>query len=80
MSQQPAKKEPRIPKMQPVKSTSIQAIGHEDDVLTVEFGNGGMFQYKGVSADQFQALKGAESVGKHFQLHIRGMFDSEKVK
>lgn len=68
--------------MTPVKSDSIAAVKHDpvSRTLTVEFKNGGRYTYADVSAHQHATLMGAESVGMHFQKHIRPHFKSEKVK
>lgn len=67
--------------MKPVKSSAIEAIGHDPDagVLRVRFTNGNTFRYEGVSAAQHTALLNADSVGGHFSEHIRGKFKAVKV-
>lgn len=68
--------------MKPVKSSTIKAIGHDParQVLTVEFANGGTYEYQGVSAEQFEAFHSAESIGKHHHQHIRGKFEFTKLE
>lgn len=59
-------------KLEPVKSSNIDAIGHDsvNDELHIQFKTGGTFVYPGVSAEKHAALIGADSVGKHFRNSI----------
>ena len=51
-------------KMQPVKSSHIEAIGHDGDTtMRVTFTGGRSYTYPGITAEQFSNLLGAESVG-----------------
>jgi hypothetical protein len=67
--------------MTPVKSSSVAAIDHDPatKALTVQFHNGGMYRFDGVSPDQHAKLMGADSIGSHFQRHIRTKFKGVKV-
>jgi hypothetical protein len=65
---------------QPVSSSSIRSIGHEDGMLEVEFASGQVYRYVGVEPDAFQSLLGAESIGKHFQHAIRGQYEHARVE
>lgn len=66
--------------MKPVKSSSIEAIGHNPStsVLSVKFKSGETYTYAGVSADQHAKLMSAESVGSHFQKNIRSKIEGKK--
>jgi hypothetical protein len=57
--------------MAKVESSQIESIGHAGDTLAVKFKSGGLYHYHGVSADQFQKLKSAKSVGAHLGAHIK---------
>jgi KTSC domain len=61
------------PEMHEVDSTMIARIGHDDvkRELHVEFHTGKRYVYEGVDPDEFHALRTADSVGKHFNAHIR---------
>lgn len=59
----------------PVTSSMVKSVGHDGDALDVEFHNGKVYRYAGVSAEDHQALLGAASFGKHFGEHIRGKFE-----
>lgn len=67
--------------MTPVKSDSIAAVKHDpaSRSLTVQFKNGGVYRYAGVSADQHAALMRADSIGTHFHSVIRSNHKAEKV-
>jgi hypothetical protein len=58
---------------QPVTSTSVAAIGYDPDTNTlgVRFLNGGEFHYYGVSADVFEGMKAATSVGRYLDQYIK---------
>lgn len=64
-----------------VESSNIESIAHDPALgdLHVKFKNGGHYAYPGVSADQFEALKSAESVGKHFHQNIRSNFTGKRL-
>jgi hypothetical protein len=60
-----------IPKLNPVKSNAIGAIGHDaSGNLFVRYKGGGLYRYPGVTLDQYNELRKAESVGKHLQVNI----------
>lgn len=67
--------------MTPVNSDSIAKVGHDpaSRTLKVEFNNGGIYHYAGVSADQHAALMRADSIGTHFHQNIRPNFNATKV-
>ena len=56
-----------------VESSNIESVAHKGTVLHVKFKHGGTYEYLDVSPEKFEALKGAESVGKHLnQMGIKG--------
>ena len=63
----------RMMKWQPVESSNIKHIGYDPETQTlgVEFGNGKVFHYEGVSAAKHQDLMAAPSKGIHFNKHIK---------
>ncbi|MGH7744966.1 MAG: KTSC domain-containing protein [Candidatus Dormibacteria bacterium] len=71
----------QLPTMQPVRSSHIAAIGHDqaNQTLYVRFKDGATFAYSGVDPSQFDALRQAESVGSHFHRHIKGVHATKKV-
>ena len=57
--------------MKTVESSNIKAIGHEGDVLHIQFKNGKTYSYAGVTPEKHADLLAAESATKHFNAHIR---------
>lgn len=57
----------------PVQSSNIAEIGYDEqtETLDVLFHNGRVYRYVQVSKPEYDALMGAESIGKHFQAFIR---------
>lgn len=72
MTQNIEKKAPAIkkPPMLAVKSSSIKEIGHDGKDLFVTFIRGSTYRYPGVTGDEYSALRTAESIGKHLQVHV----------
>lgn len=56
-----------------VQSSMISRVGHDPDLnrLTVEFKRGASRDYDNVTADDFEQLYCAGSVGQHFIQNIR---------
>ena len=61
-----------------VESSQIAAIGHapESNTLAIRFKNykgglGSLYHYDNFTADDFEAFKNAESLGRHFGQHIK---------
>lgn len=61
------------------KSSNIEAIDHDDDGLHVRFKGGAHYCYAGVTRDQFDACKSAESIGKHLRSTIQGKHEFKKL-
>jgi hypothetical protein len=59
--------------MKPVQSSAIRSIGHhqESNTLRIEFNSGHVYEYPNVTADEHQALIGAQSIGAHFVTNLR---------
>lgn len=58
---------------QSVTSTDINSVGYdvENQILEIEFHNGGIYQYFGVSGNIYEELMGADSKGKYFNMHVK---------
>jgi len=54
-----------------VKSTNVKSVGHEGDVLEVEFKNGGIYHYEGIDANMFGNLLKSPSVGSFVAKTVR---------
>jgi hypothetical protein len=50
----------------PVSSSTIAAIGHDNDKMQVEFKSGNIYEYSGISKNLYDSIINAESVGKRF--------------
>ncbi len=66
----------------PVESSQIAAIGHDPatNTLAIQFKGkgdrpGSIYHYDNVTAQLFEAFKGAESIGSHFYKHIKPFAD-----
>ena len=57
----------------PVSSTQLSSVGYDaaTSTLEVEFRKGGVYQYVGVSAEIYQQLMNAASIGTFFNTVIR---------
>lgn len=63
----------------PVKSSNISKLGWNDGVLHVEFKNGGLFSYSGITNQMYNELLGAGSIGSHFGKYIRTKHKGTKL-
>ena len=63
------------------KSSNIERIGYslEGRILFVEFLGGSKYFYNDISIAVYDNLKGAESVGKHFNANIKNNFAWKKL-
>ena len=53
-------------KHEPVKSSMIESLAHNgSNTMQAKFKGGAVYEYQGVTPDQFHALKHSASVGKH---------------
>ena len=72
------KQQPKNIALTGVKSSQLAAIGHdpESNTLAVQFHSGtekpgSIYHYAGVTAEQFAAFRDAESIGSHFNKHLK---------
>jgi hypothetical protein len=70
------------PPMIPVESSSIRAIGYDTSAcrLHVEFHTGARYVYDGVHARAHRDLLTAESIGAHFNRHVRDAYPCRKTR
>lgn len=70
----------KLPPMVKVKSSNIEAIGHnpQQRALFVRFKNGGMYSYADVGEDVYHRMLAAESPGKFHAETIKGAFKHSK--
>lgn len=66
----------------PVSSSSIRSLGFDPEtgVCEVEYQNGVVYQASGMTAEQFQAILAAESVGSYYARNIRNAFVHTRVE
>ena len=66
----------------PVASTSISSIGYDFDssTLEVEFQNGGVYLYYGVSESVYRALMSASSKGSYVADRIKDRYAFLRVE
>jgi hypothetical protein len=69
------------PPMIPVESSSIRAIGYDAAAqrLYVEFHDGDRYVYDDVGGRAHHDLVNAESIGAHFNQHVRNVFPCRKA-
>lgn len=63
----------------PVKSSNIAKLGWNDGVLHVEFSNGGLFSYSGITNQAYNELLTAKSIGAHFAKYVRPKHKGTKL-
>jgi len=72
----------------PVKSSNIAAVGYDENsgTLAVQFcgaqsgsAEGRIYHYADVPRSAFDALRNADSVGKHFAHHIRSKYKHRQI-
>lgn len=67
--------------LQDVQSSQIHSIGHDPETKTLAirfyrgYGRdqkpGSLYHYQNVTAEEFEAFRNAESLGRHFGQHIK---------
>ena len=72
------------PDMVPVKSSNLHSVGHDAGGLFVRFkdkvgGPGPLWHYPHVTAEEHQALIGADSIGKHYIAHIKAKHEGARI-
>ncbi|MFA5786491.1 MAG: KTSC domain-containing protein [Actinomycetota bacterium] len=57
----------------PVQSSNLSSVGYDPDssTLEVEFHKGGVYQYFGVPAHEYEGLMAAGSKGTYLDQHIK---------
>lgn len=66
--------------MTEVHSSNIRAVGHEGLTLRIQFHNGSVYDYAGVSEAVAADMLRAPSIGKYFFAHIKGKYEASKVE
>lgn len=65
-----------------VSSSSIRSVGYDDRnrLLEVEFSDGRITQYSGVSAEVHRRLMSAPSIVSYFRDNVEESFTAKRVK
>jgi hypothetical protein len=64
----------------PVTSSYIESIGHEGETLEVAYKDGKVWKYPGVTADVFENVMKAESVGRALLEEIlKAGYEGERI-
>lgn len=68
-------------KLTPINSSMIKAAGYdaEREAMQVQFKNGQIFEYAGVTAEEHQGAIDAKSFGAYFAKHIKPGHDAKPV-
>lgn len=68
-------------KRESVSSSNLASIGYdyENEILEIEFNHGGVYQYSGVPATEYEALMNTDSHGKYFSANIRNDYEYQKL-
>ena len=66
-------------KRKPINSSVIASVGHDLDVLEIEFKGGRVAHYLGVPPDVYEALVRAPSPGAYFNREVRGQYEYREV-
>lgn len=54
----------------PITSSHIKSVGHENDVMEVEYASGKVYRYTNVGDDKFLEIIGSESPGRSLRQAI----------
>lgn len=63
------------------ESTNLRSVVYDDDTqtLTVQFRNGGSYQYHGVSADTAEGFSTADSAGSYLHSYVKNLHEFNKI-
>jgi len=64
-----------------VRSTNIVSVGYDSkaQVLEIEFGSGGVYQYAGVPEARYKSLMKASAIGSYFHMQIKPWYPCKKI-
>ena len=70
-----------LPEMKKVNSSSIDKIGYdaEQQELYIHFKRSGLYVYRNVPEIEFTSLMDASSHGKYLNMHIKNLYQHEKI-
>ena len=67
---------------QRVSSSNISSIGYDinSNILEIEFHDGGIYQYHGVSESAYNSLMSAASHGSYFSNFIKDRYNYRQIR
>lgn len=65
----------------PVKSSNVSAVGYDPSTQTmeIEFKDGSVYHYHGVSSATHSDLISAKSIGKYVHANVKGQYKHSKI-
>ena len=65
-----------------INSSNIRAVGYDarSRTLEIEFSDGGIYQYSGVSEEVHRKLVNASSAGSYFRDNIEESFSAKRMR
>jgi hypothetical protein len=65
-----------------INASNIRAVGYDvrNRMLEIEFSNGGIYQYSGVSEEVHRRLVNAPSPGSYFRDNIEENFTAKRLR
>jgi len=70
----------KLPTMKPVKSSNVEAVGHEGGDLFIRFKGGAVYHYEGVSKAVYENALKAPSIGSFVATQIRGKYTHRRLE
>ena len=64
-----------------INSSNLLSVGYNEgeQVLEIEFRDGSIYQYSGVSTETYEGLMSAVSHGKYFDQNIKDIYPYSKI-
>lgn len=66
----------------PINCRIIATVGYQsaDELLELEFNNGQVYQYEGVSVEVYRRMMGSPKPGEFYREHIRHHFPYRRMR
>ena len=67
--------------LKPLKSNKLRAAGYDDRarIMEIEFANGDIFEYKGVSPETYRQLMASPSPNSFFEDKVEEAFSGKRI-
>lgn len=69
----------KLPTLHPLKSSNIEAAGHEGTDLFIRFKGGAVYHYEGVSKAVYDNMLKSPSIGSFVATQVRGKYTHRKL-